>query len=252
MESHLFWFNDEQWAKIAPHLPRNQPGPCRNDDRLILSGIMHVLKVGCRWVDCPREYGPHKTIYNRFARWSERGIWQKIFEAVASPSEPPKQAALDSSHIKAHRCAGGGKRGAEFQAIGLTKGGRNSKIHAIVDEDRSPWVLILTPGNTADCIMAQECVSLIPGIKELLADKGYDTDAFRAFLKQQKIRPVIPGKSNRKKRIRHDRKAYKNRNVIERCFGRLKDFRRIATRYDKLAQNFFSALCFVTILAYWM
>jgi transposase len=144
------------------------------------------------------------------------------------------------------------EKGAEFQAIGLTKGGRNSKIHAIVDEDRSPWVLILTPGNTADCIMAQECVSLIPGIKELLADKGYDTDAFRAFLKQQKIRPVIPGKSNRKKRIRHDRKAYKNRNVIERCFGRLKDFRRIATRYDKLAQNFFSALCFVTILAYWM
>jgi transposase len=144
------------------------------------------------------------------------------------------------------------KRGAEFQAIGLTKGGRNSKIHAIVDADRSPWVLILTPGNTADCIMAQECVSLIPGIKELLADKGYDTDAFRAFLKQQKIRPVIPGKSNRKKRIRHDRKAYKNRNVIERCFGRLKDFRRIATRYDKLAQNFFSALCFVTILAYWI
>jgi transposase len=112
--------------------------------------------------------------------------------------------------------------------------------------------LILTPGNTADCIMAQECVSLIPGIKELLADKGYDTDAFRAFLKQQKIPPIIPAKSNRKKRIRHDRKAYKNRNVIERCFGRLKDFRRIATRYDKLAQNFFSALCFVTILAYWM
>ena len=110
----------------------------------------------------------------------------------------------------------------------------------------------MTPGNTADCLIAQECVSLIPGIKELLADKGYDMDAFRAFLKQQKIRPVIPSKSNRKKRIRHDRKAYKNRNVIERCFGRLKDFRRIATRYDKLAQNFFSALCFVTILAYWI
>nr|MDQ6868937.1 IS5/IS1182 family transposase [Pseudomonadota bacterium] len=78
------------------------------------------------------------------------------------------------------------KRGAEIQAIGLTKGGRNSKTHAIVDEFLRPWVLILTPGNT-DCVMAQECVSLIPGIKQLLADKGYDTDAFRAFLKQQKI-----------------------------------------------------------------
>ena len=112
--------------------------------------------------------------------------------------------------------------------------------------------MILTPGNTADCIMAQECVSRIPGIKELLADKGYDTDAFRAFLKQQKIRPIIPAKSNRKKRIRHDRKAYKNRNVIERCFGRLKDFRRIATRYDKLAGNFFSAICLVAIVVYWL
>jgi transposase len=113
-------------------------------------------------------------------------------------------------------------------------------------------VLILTPGNTAGCVTAQERVSVIPGIKELLAGNGYDTDAFRAFLKQQKIRPVIPGKTNRKTRIRHDKKAYKNRNVIERCFGRLKDFRRIATRYDKLAQNFFSALCFVTILAHWI
>ncbi len=113
-------------------------------------------------------------------------------------------------------------------------------------------MLILTPGNTADCIMAQECFSLIPGIKELLADKGYDTDAFRALLKKEGIKPVIPGKSNRKKRIRHDKKEYKKRKVIERCFGRLKDFRRIATRYDKLAQNFFSALCFAATLAYWI
>jgi transposase len=113
-------------------------------------------------------------------------------------------------------------------------------------------VLILTPGNTADCSMAQECVSLIPGIKELLADKGYDTDAFRAFLGKQGLKPVIPGKSNRKKHVRHDKKAYKKRNVIERRFGRLKDFRRIATRYDKLAGNFFSALCLVAIVAYWL
>jgi transposase len=93
--------------------------------------------------------------------------------------------------------------------------------------------------------------SLITGAF-LLAGKGYDTDAFRAFLKDQKIKPVIPGKSNRKKRIRHDKSAGKNRNVIARCLGRLKDFRRIATRYDKLAGNFFSALCLVAIVAYWL
>jgi transposase len=144
------------------------------------------------------------------------------------------------------------KRGAQAQAIGLTKGGRNSKVHAVVDDLCRPWVLVLTPGNTADCVMAEACVSLIPGVTQLLADKGYDTDAFRAFLKANDIKAVIPGKSNRKKRIRHDKEAYKGRNVVERCFCRLKDFRRIATRYDKLARNFFSALCFVATLAYWL
>ena len=121
MDSNLFWFDEEQWAKIMPHLPTNQPGPERKDDRPILSGIMHVPKIGCRWQDCPKEYGPHKTIYNRFARWSERGIWQKIFECVAAPCDPPEQAALDSSHVKAHRCAHGGKGGPIFRRSVLRK-----------------------------------------------------------------------------------------------------------------------------------
>jgi transposase len=209
-----------------------------------------------------KEYGPSKTIYNRFVRWSERGIWQKIFETVATPSEPPEQVALDSSHVKALRFASGGKGGPSFRRS-RQPGGCNSKIHAIIDKNLRPWALILTPGNTADCVMAQECVSPIPsrpllgkpaspGIKELVADRDYDTDAFRTFLKWRKIRIVIPGKSSRKKRIRHDRQAYKRRNVLERCFGRLKDFRRIATRYDKLAANFFSAVCLVAIITYWL
>jgi transposase len=111
MNANMFWFSDEQWSKIERHLPTNQPGPDRKDDRRILSGIMHVMKVGCRWKDCPPEYGPHKTIYNRFARWSESGIWQNIFKAVVEPSDDPQRVALDSSHIKVHRCASGGKGG---------------------------------------------------------------------------------------------------------------------------------------------
>ena len=111
MHADLFWFDDEQWSKVQPHLPTNQRGPERHDDRRILSGIMHVQKVGCRWKDCPREYGPHKTIYNRFARWSARGIWQTIFAAVAASADGPGQVALDSSHVKIHRCASGGKGG---------------------------------------------------------------------------------------------------------------------------------------------
>lgn len=128
METNLFWFADEQWAKIVRHLPTNQPGPARKDDRRILSGIMHVLKIGCRWQDCPKEYGPHKTVYNRFARWSERGVWQKIFECVAAPPDPPEQAALDSSHVKAHRCAHGGKGGPIFRRSALRKAVATAKF----------------------------------------------------------------------------------------------------------------------------
>jgi transposase len=112
-ERELILVHDEQWAKVKPHLPTNQPGPERKDedDRRILSGIMHVQRSGCRWKDCPSEHGPHKTIYNRFARWSERGIWQNLMAAVAGEHDTPEQVALDSSHVKIHRCASGGKGG---------------------------------------------------------------------------------------------------------------------------------------------
>ncbi len=100
--------------------------------------------------------------------------------------------------------------------------------------------------------MAEDCAGLVAGIKQLLADKAYDTNAFRTYLKQHNIKAIIPSKSNRKKQIRHSKTACKRRNVIERCFGRLKDFRRIATRYDKLAEIYFSALCFIAAVVYWL
>jgi hypothetical protein len=127
--------------------------------------------------------GPHKTVYNRFARWSERGIWQRISECAAAPSDPPEQAALDSSHVKAHRCAHSGKGGP------INSGDRSHERRPqqqdpwILDEFCRPWAFVFTVGNTADCVMQEECVSLIPGVKELLANKGYDADAIRAFSK---------------------------------------------------------------------
>jgi transposase len=107
----LFWFSDGQWARIEPFIPSNRRGVKPKNNRRILSGVMHVLKSGCRWVDCPPEHGPAKTVYNRFNRWSAQGIWQSIFEAAAEPAEPPERMALDSTHVKAHRGAGGGKGG---------------------------------------------------------------------------------------------------------------------------------------------
>ena len=110
--SDLFWFSDEQWARIEPMLPKNTRGLKRVDDRRVLSGIVHVLKSGGRWADRPADYGPKKTIYNRFVRWAERGIWENIFAALAGRDEDADWLMIDSTIVKAHRSAGGAKGGA--------------------------------------------------------------------------------------------------------------------------------------------
>ena len=107
----LFWLSDEQWAVVEPQLPKNQPGARRVDDRRVISGILHVLKIGCRWQDCPSEYGPSTTVYNRFNRWSRRRFWLKLLEALAASGAVTKSTAVDSTYIKAQRSAFGGKGG---------------------------------------------------------------------------------------------------------------------------------------------
>lgn len=109
--ARLFWLSDEAWAAINPHLPHGKPGKPRVDDRRVLSGILHVLKTGCRWRDVPPEYGPATTVYNRYNRWSQRGIWQRLFEKLAASGGMPTELMLDSTHVKAHRSAAGAKRG---------------------------------------------------------------------------------------------------------------------------------------------
>ena len=103
--------SDAEWARIEPLLPRGRRGAHRVDDRRVISGIVHMLRSGARWRDCPAAYGPYTTIYNRFNRWSRQGLWHKIFEALTGHSGIYGLAAIDSTHIKAHRCAAGGKGG---------------------------------------------------------------------------------------------------------------------------------------------
>jgi transposase len=111
MRRNLFWLSDEQWDQIKPLLPTDVRGKPRVDDRRVISGIVHVIKTGCRWCDCPPEYGPHTTVYNRFTRWAERGVWERIFRTLAGRSRSTDVQMIDSTHAKAHRSASGGKRG---------------------------------------------------------------------------------------------------------------------------------------------
>lgn len=111
MDAHHFWLTEKQFARLEPHLPTDTRGKPRVDDRRVISGIVHVLKSGGRWVDAPPVYGPRKTLYNRFVRWAEKGIWEAIFHALAATGGPPAQLLIDSSAVKAHRSASGGKGG---------------------------------------------------------------------------------------------------------------------------------------------
>jgi transposase len=112
---NLFWLTDEQWAKIAPLLPTDVRGKPRVDDRRVISGILHILKSGCRWCDCPAEYGPPTTIYNRFVRWAKRGVWERMFQKLSSRGRSTETQMIDSTHIKAHRSAAGGKGGSKIR-----------------------------------------------------------------------------------------------------------------------------------------
>jgi transposase len=111
MDHEHFWLDEGQFARLASYLPSDTRGVPRVDDRRVISGIVHVLKSGCRWADAPAIYGPRKTLYNRFVRWAAKGVWLDIFEALATAGGPPSEVLIDSSAVKAHRCAAGGKGG---------------------------------------------------------------------------------------------------------------------------------------------
>ena len=113
MRRNLFWLDDHQWPRIAPLLPTDVRGKERVDDRRVISGILHFPKSGCRRCDCPPEYGPPTTIYNRFVRWARRGVWERLFRELAARGRSTGMQMIDATHIEAHRPASGGKVGAD-------------------------------------------------------------------------------------------------------------------------------------------
>ena len=115
MNRDCFWLTEDQFSRLVPLLPSDTRGKPRVDDRRVISGIVHVLKSGGRWIDAPDVYGPHKTLYNRFVRWAAKGVWVDIFDILASAGGPPTQVLIDSSAVKAHRCASGGKGGSKIR-----------------------------------------------------------------------------------------------------------------------------------------
>lgn len=154
---------------------------------------------------------------------------------------------LDSTHIKVHRAGCNPEGGQENQAMGISRGGLNTKIHAMIDLAGNPLSLLLSPGNEADILLAE---SVIGDVTEgtLVADKGYDSDPLRCWLYERGTKPCIPPRSNRIDPSPYGKATYRKRHRVENFFERLKRYRRVATRYDKLAVTFMGFVQLATLL----
>ncbi len=128
----------------------------------------------------------------------------------------------------------------------------NSKLHAVCDGDGRPLVMLLSEGQMSDYKGAALMIDALPPAIHLLADRGYDADWFRSALRDKGIEPCIPPKKNRKIQINYDKTLYKQRHKVENMFGKLKDWRRIAMRYDRCAHTFFSAICIAAAVIFYL
>jgi transposase len=236
---------DQEWAAIGPMLPNKPRGIPRVNDRRVLNGIFWVLRSGAPWRDLPRSFGPYTTCYNRFVRWRRAGVWSRIMDALAAAHDADVQM-IDTSIVRVHQhaaCIARNKR----QSMGRSRGGLTSKIHAVVDTNGLPVRLALTTGEAHDNRLAVRLLSRLRSGAMLLADRGYDADWIRILVRQRGAWANIPPKRNRKEALCFSPYLYRARNLIERFFNKIKQCRRVATRYDKLAANYLAFIQLASI-----
>ena len=241
MQSHRRHdISDRVWSLLEPCLP-GRPGlwgGIARDNRLFINAVFWIIRTGAPWRDLPPDYGNWSNVHRRFIRWRNKGIWEKLLEIFIH--EPDYEwLMIDASHCKVHPHATGAKGG--NQAMSLTKGGVNTKIHLAVDSHGMPVRMLVTEGTTADSTQASV---LIDGLtaQHLLADRGYDTDNIINQAIAQGMKPVIPPKKNRKVQRAYDKERYRLRHLVENAFLHLKRWRGIATRYAKNATSFLAAV----------
>ncbi|MGW3089003.1 IS5 family transposase [Streptomyces sp. NPDC001108] len=266
--------SDAEWEFVRPLLPESLRGRKRLDDRRVLNGIVWKFRTGTAWRDVPERYGPWATLHTRFRRWAADGTFVRMLRAAQGKADAAGDiewlVSVDSTIVRAHQHAAGARKGGRDPALGRSRGGLTSKIHLACDGQGRPLGFVVTGGNTNDCTRFTAVMEAIrvprtgpgrPRVRpdHVLGDKGYSSKAIRAWLRRRGIAHTIPERADQvRNRARRgsrggrppafDRETYKHRNVVERCFNRLKQWRGIATRYDKTAESYEAAVTLASLL----
>jgi len=259
--------SDTRWERLAPLLPPQKPktGKPNLDHRQILNGILWIKRTGAPWRDLPECYGKWSTVASRFYRWSKQGIWQQIWEALQQEADAAGQLDwetqyVDGTIVRAHQhAAGAGATTPEAEALGRSQGGFSTKVHVRAEGGGKPMTFVLTVGQRHEAVvfeqlMEQGAVKRVGGgrprrrPKRIVGDKGYSSHKIRSYLRRLHIRYTIPRKRNERRTGPFNRAIYRMRNRVERLINRLKQFRRIATRYEKRAQYYLAMLTIAAIM----
>lgn len=244
-----YLINDTDIEKILNFLQQIKGIHKKNTKRLrfFIEAVYYLCRTGCQFRMLPYYYGCWRAIHKRFKEWSNRGIWENMFHYFQQDPDL-EWAMIDATIVRAHACSAGYKKNSQKkEALGRSKGGFTTKIHALTDALGNPLKFILTPGQRHDITQAKSLCENITA-SALIADKGYDSKDFAQSLKDQNCDPNIPSKSNSKQPRHYDEHLYKERHAIECFFGKIKHFRRIFSRFDKSAQSFLAFIYFAGVL----
>ena len=231
---------DEYWSKLSTIFSQiniyNKPNL-----RLYVEGMLYRIRAGCPWRELPSAFGSWNSIYKKFKAWSAQGKWLKFFEAMVQDPDM-EWLFIDGSYVRAHQHSAGAAT-EDAEAIGKSRGGNTTKIHLPVDACGFPVAFEITGGEIHDCTAAPVLLAKTPDAETVVGDKGYDSQPVRDQVVEQGGKPVIPRRKNSKVSNGDiDWNLYKYRHLVENAFARLKHFRGVATRYDKLKRNFVSVV----------
>jgi len=245
--------NEAQYRQIEHCLPK-QRGNVSHTNLLVLNAILYVAEHGCKWRGLPKRFGNWHTIYTRMNRWSKSGVLDRIFEQLQHAQIVRikiEAVSLDSTMIKVHPDGTGALKKNGPQAIGKSRGGWTTKVHMVAADARTAVTFTLSPGQAHDGPEGRQLLRKLGEAKwpiHLIMDRAYEGDETRQLALELNFIPVVPPKNNRVNPWEYDRAMYKRRNEIERLFRRLKGFRRIFSRFEKLDVIFIGFILFALIV----